>query len=60
MVSVSVYEPTFDDHAFFGSKVTHNPESFKESYDAIIANRWSEELSDAEDKVFTRDLFEWD
>lgn len=59
-VPVFVYEPTLDDPTFFGSKVTHDLESFKESCDVIIANRWSEELSNVEDKVFTRDLFKRD
>lgn len=59
-VPVFVFEPTLDDPTFFGSKVTHDLELFKESCDVIIANRWSEELSDVEDKVFTRDLFKRD
>ena len=59
-VPVVVYEPTLDDPTFFGSKVTHDLKSFKQSCDVIIANRWSEELTDVEDKVFTRDLFKRD
>lgn len=59
-VPVFVFEPTLDDPTFFGSKVTHDLELFKESCDVIIANRWSEELSDVEGKVFTRDLFKRD
>lgn len=59
-VPIVVYEPTLNDPTFFGSKVTHDLKSFKGSCDVIIANRWSEELADVEDKVFTRDLFKRD
>ncbi len=59
-VSVFVYEPMRDDSTFFGNKVTHDLESFKQFCDVIITNRWSEELSDVEDEVFTRDLFKRD
>ncbi|OUO58161.1 UDP-glucose 6-dehydrogenase [Collinsella sp. An271] len=56
-VPVVVYEPTLDAPEFYGSEVTHDLESFKSRCDLIIANRWSDELSDVEDKVYTRDLF---
>ncbi|WP_270404689.1 nucleotide sugar dehydrogenase [Candidatus Collinsella stercoripullorum] len=59
-VPVVVYEPTFDDATFFGSEVTHDLKSFKERCDLIIANRWSDELSDVAEKVYTRDLFRRD
>ena len=59
-VPVVVYEPTLDAPYFFGSEVTHDLEAFKDECDVIIANRWSEELSDVADKVYTRDLFKRD
>ena len=33
-------------------------EKFKKLSDLIVANRTSSELADAEEKVFTRDIFE--
>lgn len=59
-ISVLVYEPTLDDDEFFGSEVTHNLESFKQHADVIVANRWKDELSDVEAKVYTRDIFKRD
>lgn len=59
-VPVVVYEPTLDAPDFFGSEVTRNLESFKSRCDVIVANRWSDELSDVADKVYTRDLFKRD
>jgi len=55
-----VYEPTLDEPDFFESEVTHDLEGFKQRADLIIANRWSSDLSDVADKVFTRDLFRRD
>lgn len=59
-VPVVVYESTLNDSIFFSGEVTHDLESFKDFCDVIIANRWSEELSDVEGKVFARDLFKRD
>ena len=59
-VPVYVYEPTLDSHSYFGSKVIDDLSAFKDRCDIIIANRWSEELSDVANKVFTRDLFKRD
>ena len=57
---VMVYEPTLDAPEFFGSEVTHDLEAFKAGCDVIVANRWSDELADVADKVYTRDLFKRD
>ena len=59
-VPVVVYEPTLDAPEFFGSEVTHNLEAFKRECDVIVANRWSDDLVDVADKVYTRDLFKRD
>ena len=59
-VPVVVYEPTLDAPGFFGSEVTHDLEAFKAGCDVIVANRWSDELADVADKVYTRDLFKRD
>ena len=59
-VPVVVYEPTLDAPEFFGSEVTHDLEAFKAGCDVIVANRWSDDLADVADKVYTRDLFKRD
>ena len=40
-IEVVVYEPTLDAPDFFGSKVTHDLDSFKREADVIISNRWN-------------------
>jgi len=56
-IEVVVYEPTLDAPDFFGSKVTHDLDSFKREADVIISNRWNDDLTDVAGKVYTRDLF---
>lgn len=56
-IEVVVYEPVLEEEAFFGSKVMRDLEAFKATSDVIVANRVTEDLAGAIDKVFTRDLF---
>lgn len=53
-VPVVVNEPTLDAPEFFGCEVMHDPEVFKTGFDIIVAKRWSDELADVLDKVYTR------
>ena len=59
-VKVVVYEPTFTEDEFFGSKVYKELEGFKQVCNVIVANRYAQELEDVWDKVYTRDLYERD
>ena len=56
-IEVVVYEPVLKEDEFYRSKVIRDLEEFKKISDVIVTNRFTEELADVENKVYTRDLY---
>lgn len=56
-VKMVVFEPTLKEPDFYGSPRIDDEQKFKNMCDVIIANRFSADLEDVRDKVYTRDLF---
>ena len=56
-IEVVIYEPTFEEDTFFRSRVLRDLDEFKSTCDVILANRYSDEIADVMDKVYTRDLY---
>ena len=56
-IEVVIYEPTLKEDKFFNSRVITDLDEFKRISDVILANRYNNEIADALDKVYTRDLY---
>ncbi|MER2009549.1 MAG: nucleotide sugar dehydrogenase [Psychrobacillus sp.] len=59
-IEVTVFEPVLTEDTFYNSRVIRDLESFKQESDIILSNRMHPELSDVEEKVYTRDLYSRD
>lgn len=57
---VVIYEPVLNEGYFEGLEVIKNIDTFKKISDIIVANRLSDAIIDAKDKVYTRDIFNSD
>ena len=52
-----IYEPSLNGGTFLGAKVMTNLSDFKRVSDVIVTNRRTSDLSDVEEKVYTRDIY---
>lgn len=59
-IEVTVFEPVLTEDTFYNSRVIRDLEAFKQESDIILSNRMHPELSDVEEKVYTRDLYSRD
>lgn len=56
-VEVVIYEPNLKESTYFGSRVIHDLEEFKQISEIIITNRMTTALDDVKGKTYTRDIF---
>ena len=57
-VEVVIYEPTYkEDKTPYNDRIVKSLEEFKKISDVIAANRYSKELDDVKEKVYTKDLY---
>ena len=59
-IDVVIFEKSLNEESFYGSPVIKDIDEFKKISDVIVVNRVSEELSDVEQKVFSRDIYNRD
>lgn len=56
-VPYAIYEPMIAEDTYQGHRVIHDLAQFKRECDLIVCNRYTPELADVQDKLFTRDLW---
>ena len=54
---IIIFEPLLKENSFFGCEVISSLRAFKKESKIIVANRFSEELKDVSEKVYTRDIY---
>jgi UDPglucose 6-dehydrogenase len=59
-VQVIIYEPNYSGDLFFNSNVIKDLDQFKKDSEIIISNRYHLELSDVQNKIYTRDIYKRD
>ena len=59
-IEVVIYEPTLKEDFFLGDRVIQDLDQFKTLCSVIIANRFTDELEDCAQKVYTRDIYRRD
>ena len=55
-IDMIIYDETLKDNSFNGIKVVNDLELFKKESSVILANRIDKDLSDVDNKVYTRDI----
>lgn len=59
-IKIIIFEPMIENDCYKDYEIIKNIESFKSRCDLIVANRFSSDLRDISDKIFTRDIFNSD
>lgn len=56
-VEIIIYEPTLNQDSYEDMKLVNDLEAFKTQSDIILANRYTHEIDEVIEKVYTRDLY---
>ena len=56
-IKIIIYEPTLQEKEFYECQVINDLEDVKKNSTIVIANRYTNEIADVREKIYTRDLF---
>ncbi len=56
-IEIIIYEPTLNQDSYEDMKLVNDLEAFKTQSDIILANRYTHEIDEVIEKVYTRDLY---